>query len=202
MLDQSGKVSTTLDGVQVSFSGIAAPETYVSNGQINAVVPYELAGIVNPWVQVTVEGQSSNVFPLGFAAAAPALFTANGSGTGPGAILNADTSYNAPDHPAAKGSFVILYMTGEGQTNSAVTGKITAESSTPPLTPQPLVSPLSVLVGGQPAPVAFYGEAPGLVSGILQINVQIPANAPSGNLPVSVTLGGANTQVGVTVAVQ
>jgi uncharacterized protein (TIGR03437 family) len=202
MLDQTGKVSSSLNGVRVSFSGIAAPQTYVSSGQINAVVPYELAGVASPAVQVQVAGQTSNAFPLTLTSAAPALFTSSGSGTGPAAALNQDNSYNGPTHPAAKGSYVVLFVTGEGLTNSCVTGKITTVSPTPPLTPQPLISPVTVQIGGQPASVAFYGEAPGLVSGVMQINVQIPANAPSGNLPISVSLAGAATQSGVTISVQ
>jgi uncharacterized protein (TIGR03437 family) len=72
----------------------------------------------------------------------------------------------------------------------------------PPLTPQPLLSPVTVLIGGQPAFVAFWGEAPDMVSGVMQINVQIPANVPSGNLPLSVSVGGSGTQSGVTVSVE
>jgi uncharacterized protein (TIGR03437 family) len=59
-----------------------------------------------------------------------------------------------------------------------------------------------VQIGGQPASVAFYGEAPGLISGVMQLNVQIPANAPSGNVPIFVSVGGTSTQSGVTVSVQ
>jgi len=201
MLDQSGKVSTSLNGVHVSFSGIPAPETFVGGNQINAVVPYELAGVANPSVQVVVAGQASNAFPVALTSAAPALFTSNGSGAGPGAILNQDNSLNEPSHPAAKGDYVVLYMTGEGLTDSCVTGKITTLSAAPPLTPQPLLSP-TVLVGGQPAFVAWYGEAPDLVSGVLQVNVQIPASAASGDLPVSVSLGSVSSPNGVTVSVR
>ncbi len=65
-----------------------------------------------------------------------------------------------------------------------------------------MLSPVTVSIGGQPVFVAFYGEAPDMVSGVMQINVQIPANAPSGNLPVSVSVGGSGTQSGVTVSVE
>lgn len=203
MLNDSGKVSTTLDGVQVLFNGIAAPQTYVSGVQINAVVPYEVAGATNLSVQVSAGGQTSQAFPLKLAGTAPAIFTANGSGTGPAAILNQDNSYNGPGNPAAKGSYVVLFLTGEGLTNpGGVTGKVTSISAVPPLTPQPVLSPVTVSIGGQPVFVAFYGEAPDMVSGVMQINVQIPANAPSGNLPVSVSVGGSGTQSGVTVSVE
>jgi uncharacterized protein (TIGR03437 family) len=95
---------------------------------------------------------------------------------------------------------VVLYLTGEGQTAPAgVTGEVTTVSATIPLTPQPIL-PVTVLINGQPANVAFYGEAPGLVSGVLQLNVQISANLPSGNLPILVLVGGSSSQNNVTVS--
>jgi uncharacterized protein (TIGR03437 family) len=78
---------------------------------------------------------------------------------------------------------------------------VTTVSAVPPLTPQPLL-PVSVTIGGQNAAVLFYGEAPDLVSGAMQLNVQIPANAASGNLPITVYVGAASSQGGVTISVQ
>ncbi len=201
-LDANGKVAASLGGVQVLFDGTPAPLTYVSGTQINAVVPYEISGTLKPSVQVEYLGQMSSAFSLAASATAPALFTMNASGTGPGAILNQDNSYNGPTNPAPKGSYVVLYLTGEGQTGPpGITGKVTAVSATPPLTPQPLL-PVTVSINGQPAGVAFYGEAPGLVSGVMQINVQVPLTAPSGDLPIVVSVGGSSTQPGVTVSVK
>jgi uncharacterized protein (TIGR03437 family) len=201
-LNQNGSVSTLVGGVQLLFSGFPAPLTYVSSTQINAVVPYEIQGLLSPFAQVKYLGQTSNALSLTPTTTSPALFTSNGSGTGPGAILNQDNSYNGPTNPAAKGSYVVLFLTGEGQTSPlGVTGKVTTVSATPPLTPQPLLL-VAVLIGGQPATVAFDGEAPGDVSGVMQINVQIPANAASGNLPISVSVGGNSSQNGVTISVQ
>ncbi len=201
-LDQNGNVSTSIGGVQAFFGGTAAPLTYVSATQINAVVPYGVIGLINPSVQISFLGQISNTFLLQSAPTVPALFTLNASGTGPGAILNEDGNINSPANPAPKGSYIVLYATGEGQTAPpGVTGRITSVSATLPLTPQPLL-PVGVTIGGQSATVAFYGEAPGLVSGVLQINVRIPASAPSGNLPVQVSVGGIASQLGVTVSVR
>jgi uncharacterized protein (TIGR03437 family) len=201
-LDQNGNVATSLAGVQVLFNGILAPLSYVSSGQINAIVPYEIAGALNPSVQVRLLGQTSPAYPLKLATAAPGLFTLNSSGTGPAAALNQDNSINSPNNPAAKGSYVVLYMTGEGQTSPAgVTGKVTTVAANPPITPQSLL-PVSVLINGQSALVAFYGESPGLVSGVMQLNVQIPIDAASGGLPLQVSIGGATSQSGVTISVQ
>jgi len=48
----TGKVATTLGNVQVLFNGYPAPLTYVSASQINCVVPYELAQLTQPYVEV------------------------------------------------------------------------------------------------------------------------------------------------------
>jgi uncharacterized protein (TIGR03437 family) len=176
----------------------------VSSTLINAVVPYEVAGSTSPVVQVKYLGQTSNGYGLQSAVAAPGIFTQNASGAGLGAILNQDYTVNGLSHAAARGSSILVYMTGEGQTTpSGVTGKVTTAntSGTGPLTPAPLL-PVSALIGGLPALVQFAGEAPGLVSGVLQVNVQVPASAPTGNVPISVSVGTNSTQQGVTVSVQ
>jgi uncharacterized protein (TIGR03437 family) len=201
-LDRTGKVATSLGGVEVSFNGTPAPLTYVSATQINCVVPHEMQGVANPYVKVSYQGQTSDGFALTSAATAPALFTANGSGTGPAAALNQDGSYNSPGNPAAKGSTVVAFMTGEGQTSPAgVTGKVTTVSAALPLTPQPLL-PVAVLIGGQPASVTFYGETPGVISGVMQLAVRIPSNVRSGDVPISVSAGGIGSPNGVTVSVR
>ncbi len=47
---------------------------------------------------------SSNVVPMSVSTAAPGLFTQNGSGSGPGAILNHDYTPNGVANPAAGGA--------------------------------------------------------------------------------------------------
>jgi hypothetical protein len=103
---QSGPISpgevVTLSGtglgfgsVQVLFDGTPAPLTYVSAIEINCVTPYEVAGKGNSVVQVRHQGGTSIPFPLTTIAANPALFTADGSGSGPAAALNEDGSSNS-----------------------------------------------------------------------------------------------------------
>jgi uncharacterized protein (TIGR03437 family) len=141
------------------------------------------------------------------AATAPGLFTQNSSGSGAGSILNQDYSVNGPGNAAAKGSVVMVYLTGEGQTNPpSVTGAITTVTTPPPgssqVTPAPVSLPISVLINGQPAPYVYAGEAPGFVAGLMQLNAQIPPNAPSGALSIQISIGGNSSQNGVTISVQ
>jgi len=198
-----GKLATTIGGVQVLFNGIAAPMIYASSTQVSAVVPYEMASVASPSVWIKYLGQTSNGYPLTSATTAPGLFTQNASGSGPGAILNQDNSVNGPGNPAAKGSIVQVYLTGEGQTSPpSVTGAITTANLPPPqVTPAPLLA-VGVTINGQPALYVYAGEAPGLVAGMMQLNVQIPSNAQSGNLPILVSIGRNTSQNNVTVSVQ
>jgi uncharacterized protein (TIGR03437 family) len=201
-LDTSGKVATTLSGVQVTVAGIPAPLIYVSNTQVSAVVPYELAQFTTASVLVKYLGQSSNGVSANVATTMPGLFTLNASGTGPGAILNQNGSVNSPSAPAQRGDAIVVYLTGEGQTSPAgVTGKVTTVSTTLPLTPAPLL-PIAVLIDGQPANYSFAGEAPGLVSGVMQLNVTVPQAAGSGAKSITVSIGGRPSQSGVTVSIQ
>jgi uncharacterized protein (TIGR03437 family) len=96
---------------------------------------------------------------------------------------------------------VTLYATGEGKTQSAVTGLVTSAQSAAPYTPQPQLAP-SVLVDGQPATVVFYGEVPGVVAGMMQVNVIVPMNARTGSVPVSIAMGASYSQAGVTIVAQ
>jgi uncharacterized protein (TIGR03437 family) len=196
--------STPLGGVQVTVNGYAAPLLYVSATQINAIVPYEVAGILRPTVLVTFLGQSSNGVTATGAATAPGIFTANGSGTGPGAILNANSSVNSASNPAARGTVVQVFMTGEGQTNPAgVDGKVTVAAASAPYTAAPLL-PIVITVGGVAANYQFAGEAPGLVSGVMQLNVIIPPASSlttTGAVPLVVSIGGVSSQSSITVNV-
>ena len=193
---------SALSGVQVTVNGYPAPMIFVSATQVSAVVPYELAQFASANVLVRFLGQSSNGIAVNVTTTAPGLFTQNASGTGPGAILNQNNSINSPGNPATRGQTVVVYLTGEGQTNPAgVTGKVTTVSPTPPLTPAPLLR-VSVLIGGQAADFIFAGEAPGFVSGVMQLNVTIPATVGTGELPIVVSIGGNSSQAGVTVSVR
>ena len=199
----TGKLFTNIGGVQVLFSGVPAPVIYASSTQVSAVAPYEIASFANPSVRIEYAGETSNADQVTLATTAPGLFAQNASGSGPGAILNQDNSLNGPGHGAARGSIVQVFMTGEGQTSPpGITGAITTATLPPPqVTPAPLQF-IQVSIGGQQALWTYAGEAPGMVAGVMQFNVQIPANAPSGALAIQVSVGGNMSQNGITVSVQ
>jgi uncharacterized protein (TIGR03437 family) len=206
LLDSAGRVATSAGGVQILVNGFVAPILYASSTQLNSVIPYEIASSRTANVMVRYLGQTSNGFSVPVAVTRPGIFTADSSGTGPGAILNADGSLNGPDNPESRGGAVVLYLTGEGQTIPAgVTGQLNCPTNQPctiSQLPAPVLS-VTARIGGQPVGLTFVGGAPGFVSGLLQINVEIPSDLTAiGTLPIDVTVGDNTTQAGVTVSVR
>jgi trimeric autotransporter adhesin len=195
------QVPTTMGGVQVIFlpRGDVAPLLYVSSTQINAVIPYEEAGVQNLQVEVKFLGQTSNGFVLQTASSAPGIFTLNSQGSGPGAVLVYDSTgfigVNSASVPAAAGNVISIYATGEGQTSPpGVTGRITPTANV-----FPLLTPTTCTVGGQPGNVQFSGEANQNVAGVWLVNCQIPAGAGTGAVPLTISIAGNPSQTGVTV---
>jgi len=206
----TGMLDATLAGVQVLFtdsgsltstgmpSAFAAPLTYVSDTQINAIVPYEVAGLPQFTMQVLYQGAQSSGTTLRVANAAPGAFTFNSTGVGQAVAANQDGTFNGPASPAPKGSYLTIYFTGGGQTVPAgATGSVNSTTTLEQF------QNLSATVGGQPVTVTFAGAAPGLVDGVCQLNIQLPANIATGDaLPLVITADGVSSVSTATLAVQ
>jgi uncharacterized protein (TIGR03437 family) len=192
-------VSTNLGGTQVLFDGKAAALTYASAVQVNAVVPFEVAGKATTAMTVTYQGGTSLPNILNVQATNPGIYTLDGSGSGSGAILNQDYSINSVARPAARGSVVQIYLTGGGVTNPASTDAAITPSSLP--LPY-LANATTATIGGLPAQVVYAGGAPGSIAGLVQVNATVPSGVtPGASVPVSVTVGSWTSQPGVIVAV-
>ena len=194
-----GFVDTTLGGVSVQIDGQAAPLIYVSATQVNMQVPYEVT--LGPGKDLILTyGSGTFTFPVNIQASDPGFFTANGSGTGPVAAINAHTvastvqwSLNAASTPAYAGDVVELYLTGEGSyADPAIIPQPTGFIVPLSLSPLPEDKPYpAVTIAGLPATVQYAGPVPGCIMGLLQINAQIPAVTTNGAVPISVTFGAA-----------
>ncbi len=199
----NGFYPTQLAGTTVSFNGINGVMIYTSATQVSAIVPYEMPIGAAAIVSVTYQGQTfSTPTALPINAAVPGVFTANATGVGQIAAINQNDTLNGPNSPAPEGTYVSLYVTGEGQTTPAgVDGK----PATPPY-PQPVLG-VTVTMNGQQVPVTYYGGAPTLVAGIMQVNVQVPPNLLSINtslpiaVPIVVYVGFYATQANATITV-
>jgi uncharacterized protein (TIGR03437 family) len=187
-----------LQGTDVLFDGTPAPILYTAPSQVNAIAPYGIYNKATTQVQVTERGQVIANLQLSVAASAPALFTADGSGVGPGAILNHDYTVNSPSNPAERGATIMLFATGAGQTDPpGVDGQIAGNTL-----PKPLL-PVSVRIGGMRARVSYAGAAPGMVAGMLQVNCMVPMKSPVGYaIPIVLSVGKTSSQAGVTLAIQ
>ena len=192
----SGKVDTQAGGTRVLFDGAPAPMIYARADQVTAVAPFGISGTTE--MQVESLGMRSNTVAVPVVASAPAIFTSDGSGSGPGAIQNEDFSLNTGSNPAVRGSWLEIWATGGGAMQPPPSdGSLGA----PPFAQ--VSQRVSVRIGGAEAPVMYAGEASGMVAGVLQINVIVPPDAPSGAaVPIALTIGGVTSQQGVTVAIQ
>ncbi len=141
----------------VTFNGLAATIVYSSATQINLIVPAALSGQLGAAVIVTAGGMVSNSFTVALAANAPGIFT-------PGIVNVADGSINSATHPATRGSFVSIYLTGLANPVSNVTVSIGTQTA---LTPQ------------------FAGAQPTLPA-LDQVNVLVPASLPATPNPVPI----------------
>jgi len=163
---------TTLGGYQVKIGGIFAPLLFASSGQINAQVPFELAGQSSTTVSVTNGTATSSNSTVSLAASAPGIFV--GAGT-QGAVLNQDFSANSAANPAARGSVVQIFATGQGVVSNQPADGAAASTSVLATTS---VTPV-VIIGGVVAQVQFSGLAQGFV-GLWQVNAVVPSTVATG----------------------
>jgi uncharacterized protein (TIGR03437 family) len=182
-------------GVEVTFNGTPAPILYASSNTIATIAPFALSASGNVAIQVGVNGVMSPIQNLPVAATAPGIFSLDSSGNGPGVILNADYSVNSAGNPAAAGSVVMVYATGGGMTAGQNTTGHTASAAAA------LNAPLSATAGGEPAAVLYAGSAPDEANGVIQVNLQLPADV-AGIVPVVLTVGGVSSQATITVAIR
>jgi uncharacterized protein (TIGR03437 family) len=180
-----GKVSNELAGVQVFFDDIPAPLLYVQAQQINAAVNNSTE------VHVKYNGASSNVASIPISLASPGIFLTDYS-TRQAAVLNADGTPNSQSNPAKRGTVVAFFGTGGGVTNPpGVTGELWPKSPLAHLTAG--IQPVGVQVAGVDAEVRYAGSAPGMISGIFQINVLVPDSLSPGQNAVIVTINGESS---------
>jgi len=206
-----GTLNNTLSNVQVLFDGIPGTPIYVSATQINAIVPYEIGGRSTTNVVVSYNSAQSLPISESVASQAPGIYTDTSTGTGQASVTNQNGTLNGPaagvsingttiaTSPAPEGSVIAVYMTGGGQTNpTSSTGTVTPGGSTLYNIP----GTVTATINGVNAQVQFAGAAPGLVTGVIQVNIKVPTGISGSTLPLAITINGTTTLAGPTVAVQ
>jgi uncharacterized protein (TIGR03437 family) len=191
-------IPTNLGGLSLQFGGTdLAPLFYANSGQVNAQIPWELAGQSQTNITASMSGQTSAAQTVSLAAYAPGIFAVNGQGTGAGAILDLNFHLISATNPTTAGAYIQIYCTGLGPvSNQPATG---AASPLDPLASTPTWP--TATIGGVSAAVQFSGLTPGDV-GLYQVNAQVPAGSSKGSaVPVAISIGGATSNT-VTIAVQ
>jgi uncharacterized protein (TIGR03437 family) len=161
----SAPLPSSLGGTQVLINSRLAPLYYVDSTQINAEVPWEVAGASYLTVQVIVNELVSNLSMAALAANAPGISVVT---------HGLDGSPVSSSQPATPGEYLTIYATGLGPVTNP-----------PPSGAAALVKPLSttlltpvLTIGGISASVIFSGLTPGF-SGLYQVNAQVPNGVPT-----------------------
>ncbi|HTS48638.1 MAG TPA: IPT/TIG domain-containing protein [Bryobacteraceae bacterium] len=164
---------------QLLFDGQPATIFYTGANQINALAPAQFTSASSTEVSIAVNGLKIADWNSPVAAAAPGIFTI-ANGTGQAAANNQDGSINSASNPAARGSIITLYATGQGDGTGLA----------------------SLTIGDFQAQLLYAGPAPGF-PGLMQINALIPGGfLGPGIQPVVLSVGNAASQIGVTVAIR
>jgi uncharacterized protein (TIGR03437 family) len=158
----------SLADTSVTVNGVRAPLLYVSPGQINAQVPPQTAtGTAS--VVVVSSGSAAPAASFQVVAAAPQIFVASSTRI---LALNQNGSVNSGGNPAAAGSIVTIFLTGQGS-----------------------LSLPTASIGDLPAVLKYAGIAPGTV-GVAQMNMVVPALA-AGDYALQVSIGGVKSNSGL-----
>lgn len=189
-----GSFSSAPSGVLIN--GATAPIIASNSKQVNTVVPFALDLSKPADVQIQA-GQASTHLTLPVATASPGIFTVGATGTGAGAVLNEDYSINSPSNPASVGSVIMIYGTGFGVLNPVPPdGQMVQALANTQV-------PVIATIDGVGADVLYAGAAPGLVAGVVQINVRVPGGvATNSTASLALGIGSYTAQSGVTVSVQ
>jgi uncharacterized protein (TIGR03437 family) len=197
---QNGVLPTALDGVSVTIDGKPAAVAFISPTQINVLAPDDSSTGLGPVQVKSALGVTDSAYVLQ-QTAAPALFEFPGAKYA--AATHADGSYLAgptlvqqgiPGTPAKVGETIVLYGTGFGATQPA----ISATAPVPAALPLARLQDLSVRIGGLDAAVVYAG----LISpGVYQFNVVVPQVA-AGDQSVVAELHGLLSQSNLLLTVQ
>jgi uncharacterized protein (TIGR03437 family) len=168
---------------------------FVSPAQVNAQMPFEAIG--NVTMILRTPGGTSDNYNLQVLPGAPSVFRSAGPDANLPTIVRADDGLLVTDsHPIHRNDneYLVIYLTGLGQTNPAVGNGLPAPVS-------PLAVALNVptvTLGGVPLPVSYYGLTPGQV-GVYQINVKVTPNVPKDWVTLEIKQGSSSTSLSVRV---
>jgi uncharacterized protein (TIGR03437 family) len=201
-------LSAAIGDVSVKINGVSAPLFFVSPGQINVQVPWNVLpdGVDNGIASVVVtRGQASSVSQsVQIAPVSPAIFTVVSDGIGNAIAINPDGTIAAPagsitglfSRPAHAGDPIVILASGLGAvspTDASGANSMDQLRNT--------VNIPTILIGGHTAQLLFSGLSPSF-TGVNQINAIVPDGVTGDAIPIQVQIDGATTSDQVTIAIQ
>lgn len=196
MATQQIPLPTALGESCLSINGAPVPLLFVSGGQINAQLPFNVTG--GATLTIHSPGGISDNYLFTVQPTAPSVFLSGSAGpmTGLATVVRADNNQLiTPTNPVHPKDTLVIYLTGLGATVPAVGAGLPAPSS-------PLASAATtpaVTLGGQSLNVSYAGLVPGEV-GVYQINATVPMGVPLGmSIPLTINQGGPATSVNLRV---
>jgi uncharacterized protein (TIGR03437 family) len=184
---EGARLPVSLNGVEVSIGGRPAPLLMVTDGQVNAQVPFEVTPGSRPIVVTNAAGSSAE-FNVNVAPIAPALFRLNQE---VGQVIRvADYTFITPENPAAADDLLAVFSTGFGQTLPPLQTGVSVPDSGLFVVPQVVTA----TIGARTAVVIGAGAAPGL-PGLYLVALRVPSGLAPGMQPLQVRAGtaGSNT---------
>jgi uncharacterized protein (TIGR03437 family) len=163
----------SLEGVTVYVNGQPANLFYVSPGQINFLIPYEIT-TSTATVSVLRNSTAGPKVTIPLAVTSPAFFQWNGNLA---VAEHVDGSLVSPDAPAHPGDVIVLFAAGLGRTSSDMSSGYIPRAASSIL----YLSQLRVLLNGTACPasrILYAGVTPGF-AGLYQINLRLPDDTPS-----------------------
>jgi len=175
------QVTVSFDNPNVSIPGHIV---FVSPGQVNVQVPWELQGQPSVQIKVSVADSSGVVYTLPLGTYSPALFEISSGGQNLVAALDENNNIVTTSNPVAGGHVVQLFANGLGPvTNQPASGDPAPTSQLAKTTLTPVVT-----IGGLNAQVSFSGMTPGN-AGLYQVNAIVP-DTGIGLQTIAISIGG------------
>jgi uncharacterized protein (TIGR03437 family) len=202
---------TLLADTEVLFNGQPAPLLLVSPGQINFMIPMSAPTSGSADVQVVRQstGQILSDGPVAMNTVSPAVFLVGRQSTTcalgkcwQAAVINdADGTVNSPTNPAAAGSYISIYATGQGFVQGAPPDGDIPKAGLVATSVVPKVWVNACYVNDSACTqetgvdtVSFSGLSPQF-PGVWQINVRIPKNTgPGSQVPLFIVMSGYTSQ--------
>jgi trimeric autotransporter adhesin len=192
-------LATELGATQVILGGRLLPLQYANNGQVNAVIPYDVPANTTQQLIISNGPALSVPEPVVIAPAQPAVFAQS---DGSGVVFDVKPGTTAQilvnvENPMSAGDAIVIYCAGLGP----VTPNVAAGSAAPSSPPATTTNPAAVTIGGKSAQVFFNGLVGGF-AGLYQVNAYVPKGITPGNaVPLVISVAGFESAP-VTVAVK